>query len=115
MKTFLDRPARDPTSQVLRDLLEGAPEKDITLDWIIGRLSERSFGILLLIVQGIELSGDEWIRLALIIFAGMLFFGLFLSMSIFVSSLTYRSSNSFLILLVVWITGAIEVFELKSY
>jgi len=60
-------------------------------------------GILLLIVQGINLSGEEWLRLFMILAAGLLFFGVFLSMSIFISALTHRSSNSFLILLVIWI------------
>lgn len=42
-------------------------------------------------------------KLSLIIFAGLLSIGVFLSMALFVSSRTERSSNSFLILLSLWI------------
>lgn len=60
-------------------------------------------GVLALIAVGIHMTSAEWIRLALIIAAGLLFFGAFLSLSIMVSALTSRSSSSFLILLVVWV------------
>ena len=51
------------------------------------------------------LLGDErGIKItAAVIFSGFLYFGVFLTLSIFVSVLTKKSSNSFLVLLVFWI------------
>lgn len=60
-------------------------------------------GCILLIIMGIPMNGSEWLRLSLIVFAGLLFFAVFLNLSIFVSAKTERSSYSFLILLIVWI------------
>jgi ABC-type transport system involved in multi-copper enzyme maturation permease subunit len=60
-------------------------------------------GSLLLPLLGVHLSGEEWGRLVIIIGAGILYFTAFLALAIFVSALTQRSSNSFLMLLVVWI------------
>jgi len=37
-----------PTSLVLQQLLDDAPADHFTLDWLIGRLPERSFGIVML-------------------------------------------------------------------
>ena len=61
-------------------------------------------GSLLLPLLGVHLTGDEWIRLALVILSGLLYFGVFLTLSIFISALNKKSSNSFLTLLVIWIT-----------
>jgi hypothetical protein len=41
---------RAPTSVVLDDMLSGAPAKDVTLDWLMGRLGDRSFGFVLLLM-----------------------------------------------------------------
>ena len=60
-------------------------------------------GCLLLPILGVSLSGDDWTRLTLIILTGILYFAAFLTLSIFVSARTVRSSSSFLVLLVVWI------------
>ncbi len=60
-------------------------------------------GCLLLPVLGVHLTGDEWIRLGLVILTGLVYFGVFLTLSIFMSVLTKRSSSSFLALLVIWI------------
>ena len=60
-------------------------------------------GCLLLPIMGIPMSGDDWSKLALIILAGFLYFGVFLSLSVWISTLTHRSSNAFLLLLVIWI------------
>ncbi len=61
------------------------------------------FGMLIIIMKGITLTSDEWVRLGFIILTGLLYFSAFLTMSIFVSTLTHKSSNSFLIMLVIWI------------
>lgn len=60
-------------------------------------------GCLILPLLGVPLNGEEWLRLSLIIFTGILLTGAFLTLSVFVSSLTQKSSSSFLMLLVIWI------------
>jgi len=62
-----------------------------------------AIGMLLFLLMGIDMSGEEWLRLMLIILIGLMSFGVFLSLSICVSAMTHRSANSFLILLVVWV------------
>ena len=42
--------ASAPTSVVLSGLLAGLPEGEVTLGWLVGRLGERSFGIILLLL-----------------------------------------------------------------
>jgi ABC-type transport system involved in multi-copper enzyme maturation permease subunit len=66
-------------------------------------LTAIAVGTLVLPLLGISLSGQEWVRLLLIVGTGLLYFGAFLTLSVFVSALTHRSSNSFLVLLVVWV------------
>lgn len=62
-----------------------------------------AIGTLLLPLLGVHLSSSEWIRFGLIILAGLLYFGVFLALSIMVSSITQKTSTSFLVLLIVWI------------
>lgn len=62
-----------------------------------------AIGCLLLPVLGVHLTGGEWLKLALIVMCGFLFFGAFLSLALFVSSFTQRTASSFLLLLVVWV------------
>ena len=66
-------------------------------------------GILLLPLMGLTLTNDEWIRLGLFILCGMLYLGVFLSLSVFISCLTQRSSSSFLFLLVIWVCSALII------
>jgi ABC-type transport system involved in multi-copper enzyme maturation permease subunit len=66
-------------------------------------------GALLLPLLGVPLSADEWLRLACIIGAGVLYLGAFLTIGIAVSAMTARSSSAFLILLVVWISAVLIV------
>jgi ABC-type transport system involved in multi-copper enzyme maturation permease subunit len=61
------------------------------------------FGALLLPILGVPLDNQEWFRLGLIILSGFFYFGVFLTLSIFISAMTERSSNAFLFLLVIWI------------
>jgi hypothetical protein len=49
-KTPPDRPEHVPTSVVLQDLIDDAPEDHFTLDWLISSLPERSFGIIMLLL-----------------------------------------------------------------
>jgi hypothetical protein len=60
-------------------------------------------GVLLLPLLGVPLGADEWARLALIVLTGLLYLAVFLTLSVAVSTMTARSSHSFLILLVVWV------------
>jgi len=60
-------------------------------------------GALLLIVMNIPMTQEDWVRFALIVGAGYLYFGVFLSLSLFISGLVEKSSTSFLLLLVFWI------------
>jgi len=60
-------------------------------------------GTLWMPLLNVSLSSAEWLKLLFIIFAGLLYFGSFLTLSIFVSALTQRTANSFLILLVIWV------------
>jgi len=66
-------------------------------------------GCLLLPLLGVYLTDNEWIRLGLVIFTGLIYFGVFLTLSIFLSVLTKKSSNSFLALLVIWILAVFIV------
>jgi ABC-type transport system involved in multi-copper enzyme maturation permease subunit len=60
-------------------------------------------GILVFLVLGVPMEGDQWLRLILIIPTGLLYVSAFLVLSVLVSALTTRSSSSFLALLVIWI------------
>lgn len=87
------------------------PRHTYILGKLIGSMATLTFsvlltcaiGSLLLPVLGVPMNGTDWLKLALVIGAGLLYLGVFLSLSLLVSSLTHRSSNSFLLLLVVWI------------
>jgi len=66
-------------------------------------------GSLLLPLMGVHLTGDDWFRLALVILAGLLYFGVFLTLSVFISSLTNKSSHSFSLMLVIWIFAVLII------
>jgi ABC-type transport system involved in multi-copper enzyme maturation permease subunit len=66
-------------------------------------------GCVMFTLLGVPLSGDEWIRLALIVAAGLLYFGAFLTIGVAVSALTVRSSSAFLALLVLWIFAVLII------
>lgn len=66
-------------------------------------------GCLFLPLLGVPMKPDEWARLALIIFCGLLYFGAFLMIAMFVSSRTQRTSSSFVLLLVIWIFAVLIV------
>ncbi len=64
-----------------------------------------ALGGLLLMAMGVQVQQAEWLRVAGTLFAGILYFSLFLTLSVFVSTRTHRSATSFLILLIVWIAS----------
>ncbi len=66
-------------------------------------------GCALLPVLGVTLSADEWLRLSVILISGLAYFGLFLAMTIGISAMTDKPSNSFLISLVVWIFAVLII------
>lgn len=66
-------------------------------------------GCLLLIIMGIPIEGDAWLRLGLAIAAGLLYFIVILIGSIMVSAMTHRSSSAFLIMLVIWVVSVFVV------
>lgn len=70
-------------------------------------------GCLLLPVMGVPMEGSDWARLGFVVLAGMLYFGVFLSLSVFISSVTQRSASAFLMLLVIWI-GAVMIVPRAS-
>lgn len=61
-------------------------------------------GVLMVIVMGVPMNAAEWAKLAALIAVSILYFTFFMALGLLVSSLTKRSSVSFLILLVIWIT-----------
>lgn len=66
-------------------------------------------GCLILPLTGVPMSGGEWLRLAIIITAGIFFFSVFVTLSLFLSTMTAKSSDSFLMLLVVWIFAVLII------
>ena len=60
-------------------------------------------GSLTLILMGIPMDTEHWVRLGLVLVAGYLYLGAFLAVTIFLSARTERSSTSFLLALVIWI------------
>lgn len=66
-------------------------------------------GCLLLPMLGVAMDTSGWIRLFTVIAAGLMYLGVFLTLSVFVSSLTERSSSSFLLLLVIWIFAVLII------
>jgi hypothetical protein len=54
-KTSPDMTSHAPTSVVLQELLDEAPADHFTLEWLIGSLPERSFGIIMLLLAVLAL------------------------------------------------------------
>ena len=63
----------------------------------------------LLPLWGAAMSGGDGVKLAVVILAGLLYFGVFLTLSVLVSTLTRRSAHSFLLLLVAWVFAVLIV------
>jgi ABC-type transport system involved in multi-copper enzyme maturation permease subunit len=66
-------------------------------------------GFLLLPLLGVPMTGALWLRLILIVLSGLLYFSVFLTLSVFISTLTENSSSSFLMLLVAWIFAVLII------
>jgi ABC-type transport system involved in multi-copper enzyme maturation permease subunit len=68
-----------------------------------------ALGALLLPLMDVPLSTDDWLRLGLIVLAGILYCGVFVTLSVAISSLTVRTSSSFLFLIVAWIFAVLII------
>jgi len=66
-------------------------------------------GCLMLPLLGVPMDADSWLRLGMVILTGVLYFGVFLTLSVFVSTLTHRSSTAFLTLVVVWVFAVLII------
>ncbi len=66
-------------------------------------------GCLMLPLLGVPMDADSWLRLAMVILTGTLYFGVFLTLSVFISTLTQRSSTSFLALVVAWVFAVLII------
>lgn len=66
-------------------------------------------GLLLLPVMGVTLSAGEWLRLIILIVCGMLYLGVFLTLSVFISCITKHSSSSFLFMLLIWVCSVLII------
>ncbi len=66
-------------------------------------------GILLFPLLRVPLSGTDWIRAAVICLIGLLFFAVWLILSIGVSAVVRRPSSSFLVLLIIWIVSLLVI------
>lgn len=64
-------------------------------------------GSILLPVMGVPMTGQDWTKLLFVLLAGFLYFGVFLSMSVFMSTIMKQSSGSFLMMLVIWIMSVV--------
>jgi ABC-type transport system involved in multi-copper enzyme maturation permease subunit len=64
-------------------------------------------GSLLLPALGVPMAGQDWMKLIFVIFTGFLYFGVFLTLSVFMSVVMKQSSGSFLIMLVIWIMSVV--------
>ena len=60
--------------------------------------------LILTIYPDVSLSSDDWVRIGLILLFFILYISVFFSLGLFVSARTTRSSISFLVLLLVWVT-----------
>ncbi len=76
---------------------------------IIPLLIPIAIGFILLPLMGVPMTSTDWISLLGIIFSGVLYFSVFLTLSIFISASTAKSSTSFLVLLIVWIASVIVI------
>ena len=80
-----------------------------SMSLIIPLLIPILLGCLLLTLMGIPMSEQDWFKLALILSTGLLLFGVFINLSVFLSSITQNSSHSFLLLLVIWIMSVLVI------
>jgi ABC-type transport system involved in multi-copper enzyme maturation permease subunit len=64
-------------------------------------------GCLMLVVLGVPMVLEHWLRLVLVIGVGFLYVGAFIGLATLVSALTKQPTTSMLVLLVVWVFGVL--------
>jgi len=64
-------------------------------------------GGLLLVLMRVPMTPLDWLRLGMVVLAGMLYVGAILGLSVFVSSVTRRSATAFVVLLSLWVVGVL--------
>lgn len=79
------------------------------LSLIIPLLVPVLLGCLIYSFMGVHLTGEDWIRLVLVLLTGFLFLGVFLMLSVLCSVVTTSSANSFLLMLVIWIFAVLVI------
>ncbi len=60
-------------------------------------------GLLIVLVHGIPITGDHWMKLLFFFIASLAYFTFFIILGLFISAVTKRSAVSFLLLLVAWV------------
>lgn len=61
-------------------------------------------GMSMVLIYNVPMTGDHWLRLGMFLSLSFLYFSFFICLGVLVSSMTRESSNSFLYLLVIWIS-----------
>ena len=79
------------------------------LGLVIPLLIPLLLGVALVLVYRIPMSGVHWFRLGLFLSLSVVYFSLFICLGVLVSSLTRRSSVSFLYLLVIWVAFVLVI------
>src|SRR5690606_17708339 len=69
--------------------------------------------LLMVQLSGVVLTGEHWMRLAILFGASLLYFVSFICVGLFVSSVTRHANVSFLVLLMVWIVSVLVVPRLS--
>jgi ABC-type transport system involved in multi-copper enzyme maturation permease subunit len=70
---------------------------------IVPLLVPMLIGCFLLIVFNIPMNSSDWLKLLMIFVSGFLLLGVFINVSVFLSTATQKSSNAFLMLIVIWV------------
>ena len=91
------------SNSIPRSTFIGAKFIGSWLGLVIPLLIPILIGLLLVVISGVPLSGDYWLRISTLVFISVLYLTFFSAFGIFISSLTKYSTVSFLILLVSWI------------
>ncbi|MFZ4622116.1 MAG: ABC transporter permease subunit [Bacteroidota bacterium] len=70
---------------------------------VIPLLIPMLLSLLILLLWNVPMTGDDWLKLTTLFGAALLYLTFFISLGIFLSTMTKRSSTSFLFSLVIWV------------
>ncbi|HTK83106.1 MAG TPA: ABC transporter permease subunit [Bacteroidota bacterium] len=79
------------------------------LGLVVPLLVPVALAILMLFVYKIPFSAENWLQLLVLLSVALLYFTVFVSIGLFVSSVTRHSNTSFLIALVIWVLAVLIV------